>query len=74
MVEIYVHSTIKIKESYLGRNLMILIDSGSTHIFIVKKVVKKVKVVLKRTIILAIIATKKIIMKCNAYIQNSHGS
>jgi hypothetical protein len=53
---------------------MILIDSGSTHIFIVKKVVKEVKVVLKRTTILAIIATKKIIMKCNAYIQNSHGS
>lgn len=39
----YAYNIIRIKGSYLGRKLVILIDSGSTHNFINKCVVKEVK-------------------------------
>lgn len=67
MAENYAHNTIRIKGSYIGRNLVILFDNKSTRSFINKCVVKEVKAVIKRTTILVVIVANKSVMKCNAY-------
>lgn len=59
MAENYAHNTIRIKGSYIGRNLVILFDNKSTRSFIDKCVVKKVKAIIKRTTILVVIMANK---------------
>jgi len=49
LVDIYAHNTIRIKESYQGKEFVILIDSGSTHNFINEYVINVVKVAIKIT-------------------------
>jgi hypothetical protein len=47
----YAHNTIRIKRSCQKRNMIILIDSGSTHNFIDIKLVKEIKDIYVKTII-----------------------
>lgn len=46
MANSYAHNTIRIKESSKGKDLIILIDSVSTHNFINMSVIKSIKAVI----------------------------
>lgn len=61
--ESYAHNTIRIRGSYLGRDLVIFIDGESTHSFINECFVEEVKVMLKRTTTLAITVANGSVMK-----------
>ena len=63
----YAYSTILIRGCCQGRDLIILIDSGSTHSFIDEKVIKGLKAVIVKTTVLTVIVANGNIMKCDAY-------
>jgi hypothetical protein len=67
LVESYANNTIRILGCSMGRSLIILIDSESTHYFIDELVVNKIKVVIRKTIILAVTMVNKSIMRCNLH-------
>jgi hypothetical protein len=67
LVESYANNTIRTLGCSMGRSLIILIDSESTHYFIDELVVNKIKVVIRKTIILAVTMVNKSIMRCNLH-------
>jgi hypothetical protein len=67
LVESYANNTIRILGCSMGMSLIILIDSESTHYFIDDLVVNKIKVMIRKTIILAVTMVNKSIMRCNTY-------
>ena len=71
--ESYAHNTIRIKRSYYGRDLVILIDNESMHNFIDELVIEGIKENVKRTTTLDVTVANGNIMKCNAYCPSSHG-
>jgi hypothetical protein len=68
LVDIYAHNTIRIKGSYQGKELVIiLIDSRSTHSFINEYVINVVKVTIIKTIVSAIIVVNGNVTLCDAH-------
>jgi hypothetical protein len=65
--ENYVDNTIRIKGSCQGEELIILIDSESTHSFIDEKVMLRIKVAMVRTTVLAVTVANENIMRCDAH-------
>lgn len=63
----YAYNTIQIRGCCQGRDLIILIDSRSTHSYIDEKVIKGLKVVIVKTTVLTVIVANGNIMKCDAY-------
>jgi hypothetical protein len=66
LAESYTHNTIRIRGSYLGKTLVILIVNGSIHNFIDRCIVKKVKVMMEIVITLVVIVVNENVLKCNA--------
>ena len=62
-----VYNTICIKRSYHMIDLMILIDSDITHIFIDETMIKGITIVIVKTNILAMIVAIDNIIKCDAH-------
>jgi len=58
-------NTIRIKGSCQNKNLIILIDSCSTHSFIDEHVVKEIKTAIKRTIVLVETIANNNVLRCN---------
>jgi len=66
LVESYAHNTIRIRESYLGKKLVILIVSGSTHNFIDECVVYEVKPMMEIITTLVVTVENENVLKCDA--------
>lgn len=66
MANSYAHNTIRIKESSKGKDLIILVNSVSTHNFINVSVIKSIKAVIVKSTILAIIMANKNVMLYDA--------
>lgn len=66
MADSYAHNTIKIKKISKGKDLIILIDSVSTHDFINVCVIQSIKTVIVKTIILVIIMANENVMLYDA--------
>jgi len=50
----YAHNTIRIRGSYHGKELVILIDNGSTHNFIDEHIARELQISVERSLILAV--------------------
>ena len=68
LVYIYAHNTIRIKGSYQGKEMVILIDSRSTHSFINEHVINVVKVTIIKTIVSTITVVNGNVTLCDAHI------
>jgi hypothetical protein len=67
LVDVYAHNTIRIKGSNQRKELVILIDSISTHSFINEYVINVVKVTIIMTIVSAIIIVNGNVTLCDAH-------
>lgn len=65
--ENYVDNTIRKKGSCQGEELILLIDSESTHSFIDEKVMLRIKVAMVRTTVLAVTVANENIMRCDEH-------
>jgi hypothetical protein len=63
----YAHNTKQIRGSYQGRDLIILIDSGSTHSFMDANVVGELQLSVENSPVLAVIVVNGSIMLCDSY-------
>ena len=63
----YAHNTIRIKGSYQGRDLIILIDSGSTHSFIDANVAGELQLPVENSPVLAVTVANGSVMLCDSY-------
>ena len=64
--ESYAHNAIRIKRSYQEKNMIILINNGSTRNVIDIKLVKEIKVTYLKTIILVVIMENKSMVRCDS--------
>jgi len=68
LVDNYAHNTIQIRGSYQGRDLIILINSGSTHSFIDANAAGELQLYVENSPMLAVTVANGSIILCDSYI------
>jgi hypothetical protein len=63
----YAHNTIRIRGNYHGRELVILIDSGSTHNFIDEHIARELQISIERSLVLAVTIANGSTILCDSY-------
>lgn len=63
----YAHNTIRTEGCCQGRNLIVLIDNGSTHNFINMKVVEKIKITRVKTIVFVVTIANGSMIRCESH-------
>jgi len=63
----YAHNTIRIKVCYQEKNLVVLINIGSTHNFIDVVVVKEIKAIVVKTTVLTVTITNDSFLRCDSH-------